>query len=266
MLASISFAVEASSLIIFLMASNHATNLFSGRLIKSWRKSISHPRITFCSLRRASDSSLFLAYIVSRGIWLFSCSKQEHVSKARRGRDHIKQYCPSLLRPLSENWGHQCSHPLCLMGQCQYQQSNWGLWQMGLSNLNIWGGTRCWFIPNSFNGSQLLLCFIAVVRLLTVSNITLHSYRSRAPPKVSRRLINASSSSGKCVTAFTEVLLWRWRHSICRLEVILLCHDLSTAQLISLNRHLPNLNCWSLEVSVQEFTLDPDFSHSKLWS
>ena len=85
MLASMSFAVKVSSLIIFLMASDHATNLFSGRQIKRRRKSTSHPRITFCSSRRASDSSLFLASIVSRGIGSFSCSGREHVSKARRG-------------------------------------------------------------------------------------------------------------------------------------------------------------------------------------
>ena len=85
MLALISFAVKASSLIIFLMASDHAMNLFSGRQIKSWQKLISHPRITFCSLRRASDCSLFLASIVSQGIGLFSCSGHEHVSNARRG-------------------------------------------------------------------------------------------------------------------------------------------------------------------------------------
>ncbi len=34
---------------------------------------------------------------------------------------------------------------------------------------------------------------------------------------------------------------------------------------MSLNRHFPNLHCWSSEVSVQEFTLEPDFSHLKLW-
>ena len=118
------------------------------------------------------------------------------------------------------------------------------------------------------------LCLIAVVRLQTVSDITLHSYGPGAPQKVSQRLINANSSSGNCVVALNAVLLWRWRHRysdlkssffamIRRLGYFLRAE---TAQLISLNRHLPNLHCWSWEVSVLKFTLDSDFSHSKLWS
>jgi hypothetical protein len=78
---------------------------------------------------------------------------------------------------------------------------------MGSSHLHIGGGGKMLIIPNSVNGSQLLLYFIAFVRSQMVSDMTLHSYRPGAPPKASQRLINASSSSGSCVTAFTAVLL-----------------------------------------------------------
>jgi hypothetical protein len=85
MLVSISFAVETLTEIIFLIASDHATYLFSGRQIRSLRKLMSHPRMIFCSSRSASDFNLFLASIISQGIGLFSCSRREHVSKASRG-------------------------------------------------------------------------------------------------------------------------------------------------------------------------------------
>jgi len=127
-------------------------------------------------------------------------------------------------------------------------------------------------IPNSVNGSQLLLCLIAVKRLQIISDITLHLYGPGAPPKVSRRLIIANSSSGNCVAALNVVSLWRWRRRYADLKssffamIRLLGYFLqaATAQLISLDRHFPNLHCWSWEVSVWEFMLEPDFSHSKL--
>ncbi len=159
---------------------------------------------------------LVLVYFLpplSPRVW--ACFHAANVSKCRMqegGRNCIKQDCLSLLCPLPGKWGCQCSHPLCLVGWCQFQQICSRPSKNGIeSSKNFGGGTRCWFLPNSVIGSHLLLCLIAVVRLQTVSDITLHSYRSGAPPKVSCRLISASSRSGSCVTTLTAALSFRWR-------------------------------------------------------
>lgn len=133
MMVSISFAVEIPSLIIVLMASVHATNLLLGRRNRSLQKSMSHPRITFCFSRRASDFNLFLAYVVSPGMMaLISCDGHEHVSKARGGRNRIGQDYLSPLCPLSRRWGcPQCNCQSCLVDQSWCQQSTRGCPWMG---------------------------------------------------------------------------------------------------------------------------------------
>ncbi len=128
-------SVETLYMIILLMASNHTMNLFSWRWIRSWQKLISHPRIIFCSSRRAPVFSLFLASIVSLGMSSFLCSGHEQVWNARR--NHIEQGCLSLLCPLPGKWGCQCSHWLCLVGWCQFQQSTRGCPRMGSNHPRI---------------------------------------------------------------------------------------------------------------------------------
>ncbi len=49
-------------------------------------------------------------------------------------------------------------------------------------------------------------------------DIILHLYGPGAPPKVSRRLISASSSSGSCITVLTAVFLCRWRQRYANLK------------------------------------------------
>ena len=134
MLVLISFAVKALFLIILLVASNHATSLFWGRQNRSQWKSISHPRNTFYSSRRASDFSLFLPPSSPEVLACFHTADVSTCQKLGGEWDCIKQGCRSLLHPLPEKWGRQCNHRLCLVGWCQFQQSAQGHLWMGMSH------------------------------------------------------------------------------------------------------------------------------------
>jgi hypothetical protein len=59
---------QDSSFIIFLIDTIHALNLLSGSWMRSRRKLMNHSKMVFCSLSNASEWSLFLASIISRGI------------------------------------------------------------------------------------------------------------------------------------------------------------------------------------------------------
>jgi hypothetical protein len=99
---------------------------------------MSHPRITFSSSRRASDFNLFLAFVVSLGMDLFSYNGCEHVSKALGGgRDRIGQDYLSPLCPLSRRWGGQCNCWLCLVDQYWCQQWTWCHPWVGLNHQEI---------------------------------------------------------------------------------------------------------------------------------
>ncbi len=97
------FAVAYPSLSISSIAFVQAVNLLSGRMIKSRLKSISQPRIVFVSSNRASDSSSFLASIVSHGIGSASARGLEHVSNIRRGAlSHLTRLSVPLISTVND--------------------------------------------------------------------------------------------------------------------------------------------------------------------
>ncbi len=103
MFCSISFAVDDSSSIIYLIDIIHALNLLSGSWISSRRQPLDHPRMVFCSSSSASEWSLFLASITLQGMGLFGLRGLEHVSNAMRGaRSHLSKLSVSLMSTASK--------------------------------------------------------------------------------------------------------------------------------------------------------------------
>ncbi len=78
------------------------------------------------------------------------------------------------------------------------------------SSKTISGGIKCWFCPCKYDRSQALLCKIAVIRSHITSEMTHHLYGHSFPPKVSQRLMKASSKLGIWVTGFIAVSQFKW--------------------------------------------------------
>ncbi len=138
----------------------------------------------------------------------------------------------------------------------------------------IGGGVKCWFCPCKHDGSQALLCKIAVVvRLHITSEMTHHSYGHSFPPKVSQRFMKANSKLGIWVTVFVAVSQFKWHRQYAGLKLSFFANILQpgyfnlakTVQLINLMRHFPNLHGCSWVSSTREFTRIPKQSYFQLW-
>ncbi len=77
----------------------------------------------------------------------------------------------------------------------------------------IGGGTKCWFFPCKHDGSQALLCRIAVVRLHITSKMMHHLYGHGFPPKVSQRFMKTKFKLGIWVTVFVAVSQLKWQQN-----------------------------------------------------
>lgn len=164
MLVSNSFAVEVPSLIIVLMVSIHAMNLLLGRQIRSRQKSMSHPRITFCSSRRASDFNLFLASVVSPGMMaLILCHGHEHSRASWINLDVNNQ-----LEAVRE-------------------------WDRIIQK--FWTGNKMSVLPNSIMGSPFVVLFYRGGEVADGPG---------APPKVRRRLISTQHTTHRLPTDATS--------------------------------------------------------------
>ncbi len=206
------FVVVVPSLIIDSIAVVQAVNLLSDRMIKSHQKLMSQPRIVFVSYSKASDSSLFLASIVSLEMGLLSSRGREHMSNMRRG---ALLHWMRLSEPSTSTVNETKSlmymsfipRESTLMSTISSLHFLNGIWS---SNL-LGGGTRCWFLPNSIIGSHYSLCRIAVVRSHMISDIIHQKLEQSLLPNVSRRFIKANNSSLIWVTVFDAVNEWRWQ-------------------------------------------------------
>jgi hypothetical protein len=140
MLALISFAVKASSLIIFWW---HPTTLQTcsrgceSKVGKSWLATPGLPSVLWGGLLIAF---YFLPPSFPRELVCFLVADMSMCQMLEGGCNHIEQDCLFLLCALSEKWGCWCSHWLCLVGWGQFQQSARGLPQMGSSHLRIMEG------------------------------------------------------------------------------------------------------------------------------
>ncbi len=275
MFCSISIAVEDSSSIIFLIDIFHTLDLLSGSWMRSRQKSMNHPKMVFCSSSKASEWSLFLASIVSRGMGSFELRGLEHMLNARRDAQlHLSKLSVPLMSTASEIKSSMSTSvvPCGLTGMSTNNLSP-GLNGMELSR-KTGGGTKNCVFSKSCLDCHLSFYLILLIRSHIVSKTMPHSNGLGALLNVRWRLIKAKSSSGIWVMDFTAVSWWRciWQYADLTLSflarIFLLRNFLldATAQFISLDSYCPNLHCWMRLVLILELTLMPKEDHLKLWS